>query len=138
MIGSCLREKPWPFWRSAKKKLSKAKPISSYHTENLLNRLETSTGALDRDSKQCFLDLGAFPKGKKFSVEALLDIWVYVRGMEWDDAFVVWLELAQKNLLNLTSEPGYGNYLHLLRRIYIYVFIINSCVFRILSWRMNF
>jgi Leucine-rich repeat (LRR) protein len=52
------------------------------------------------------LDLGAFPKGKKFNVDSLLDIWVYVRGMEWQDAFVVLLELASRNLLNLTSDPG--------------------------------
>jgi len=33
-----------------------------------------------------------------------LDIWVYTRGMEWQDAFVVLLELASRNLLNLTSD----------------------------------
>lgn len=106
VIGSCLHEQPLTFWRSAKEKLSKAESISPYHTEKLLNRLETSTDVLDDEPKQCFLDLGAFPKGKKFSVEALLDIWVYAHGMEWDDAFVVLLDLVQRNLLNLTSEPG--------------------------------
>nr|ABR16233.1 unknown [Picea sitchensis] len=106
VIGSCLRDQPWPVWKSAKEKLSRAESISSYHREKVLERLETSIDVLRDDSRQCFLDLGAFPKGRKFSVDALLDIWVYVRGMEWNDAFAVFLELAKGNLLNLTSDRG--------------------------------
>ena len=73
---------------------------------------------------------GAFPEGRKFSVDYLLDIWAYVREMEWDDAFMVLLELTKKNILNLTSDPGYGICLHLLLSlklliaspVFIYIF----------------
>ena len=51
-----------------------------------------------------FLDLGAFPKGRKFNVNLLLDTWVYVRGMERKNTFVVLLELASLNLINLTGD----------------------------------
>eukprot|EP00253_Pinus_taeda_P017312 PITA_17312 len=106
VIGSSLRNEPQPVWENAKKKLSRAEPISQYHREELLDCLETSIDVLDDESKECFLDLGAFPKGRKFNVDSLLDIWVRVRGMEWQDAFVVLLELASRNLINLTSDPG--------------------------------
>jgi len=106
VIGSSLRGEPQLVWENANKKLRRAESISEYHRDNLLHCLETSVDVLDDESKQCFLDLGAFPKGRKFSVDSLLDIWVYVRGMEWQDAFVVLLELASRNLLNLTSDPG--------------------------------
>jgi len=108
VIGSSLRGKPRPIWKNAERKLSKAESISEYHKESLLKRLETSIDVLDDKHKQCFLDLGAFPKGRKFSVESLLDIWVYVREMEWTDAFEVLLELASRNLLNLQGYPGSG------------------------------
>ncbi|GLJ44172.1 hypothetical protein SUGI_0921760 [Cryptomeria japonica] len=106
VIGSSLRGESTLVWESAKQKLSRAEHISEYHKEGLLNCLETSIDVLDDDLRQCFLDLGAFPKGRKCSVDALLDMWVYVRQMEWQDAFVVLLELASRNLINITSDPG--------------------------------
>eukprot|EP00253_Pinus_taeda_P016030 PITA_16030 len=106
VIGSSLRSKPRPIWSNSQRKLSKSESISEYHKESLLKRLETSIDVLDGKHKQCFLDLGAFPKGRKFSVETLLDFWVYVREMEWTDSLDVLLELASRNLLNLTGYPG--------------------------------
>jgi hypothetical protein len=77
--------------------------LSQRVTTSLLGN--KSIDVLVDESKECFLDLGAFPTSRKFSVDFLLDIWVYVRGMEWRDDFVVSLELASRNLLNLTSNP---------------------------------
>lgn len=108
VIGSCLHEEPQIVWESAKEKLSRAEHISPIHRDELLNRLEMSIYILDDVQKQCFLDLGAFPEGRKLSVDSLLDIWVYVRGMDWNDAFVVLLELAKRNLINLIGNPGSG------------------------------
>eukprot|EP01018_Ginkgo_biloba_P004421 Gb_41060 [translate_table: standard] len=106
VIGSSLRSEPRPVWESAKNRLSRAEYISDYHKETLYECLKPSIDVLDEETKQCFLDLGAFPEGRKNCVDALLDIWVYVRGMDWQDAFVVLLELASRNLLDLTSYPG--------------------------------
>jgi hypothetical protein len=106
VIGSSLHSKTQPGWELCKEKLSRAELISKDHKDGLLSRLKTSIDILDPKEKQCFLDLGAFPKGRKFGVDSLLDIWVYVRGMEWKEAFDVLLELASRNLMNLTGYEG--------------------------------
>ena len=104
VIGSSLHGQPRPVWDSAKNNLLNEKSISDYHKEGLLRCLETSIDALDEEAQECFLDLGSFPEDRKISVDALLDIWVYVRKMEWHDAFAILLEFSSRNLLNLTSN----------------------------------
>jgi hypothetical protein len=104
VIGSSLHGEPRPVWESAKNKLLNGESVSDYHKERLFRCLETSIDVLDEETRECFLDMGSFPEDKKISVDALLDIWVYVRKMEWNDAFVVLLKLASRNLLNLTSN----------------------------------
>ena len=104
VIGSSLHGKPYFMWARAKNKLLNGELVSNYHKEGLLRCLESSIDVLEEEARDCFLDLGSFPEDKKISVDALLDIWVYVRKMEWKDAFVVLLELASRNLLNLTSN----------------------------------
>ena len=104
VIGISLRNEPQLVWDKAQKKLSRAESISKHHREDLLHCLETSIDVLDDETKECFMDLGEFPKGRKICVDSLLDIWVYARGMDRKYAFVVLLELASRNLLNLTSD----------------------------------
>ncbi|KAH9319576.1 hypothetical protein KI387_021345 [Taxus chinensis] len=108
VIGSSLNGVPRVAWESAKNKLSKGESISDYHKEGLLRCLKTSIDFLDDVARECFLDLGAFPEDKKICADALLNIWVYVRKLDWNDALVILLELARRNLLNLTSNPGSG------------------------------
>ena len=105
VIGSSLRNEPKPIWENAKKKLLRAEPISQYHREELLNCLETSVDVLDNELKECILELGAFPEGRKFNVDSLLDIWEYSRSMEWQENFVILLELESRNPINLTRDP---------------------------------
>lgn len=71
VIGSCLRDQPWPVWESAKDDLSRADYLNDLHKEELLNCLETSVNILDDELKQCFLDLGAFPQGRGFVIRHL-------------------------------------------------------------------
>eukprot|EP00253_Pinus_taeda_P002508 PITA_02508 len=104
VIGSSLHGQPLPAWERAKNKLLNGEPVSDYHKEGLLRVLETSIDVLDEETRVCFLDLGSFPEDRKICAESLLDIWVYVRKMDWQDAFVILLELASRNLLNLTSN----------------------------------
>jgi len=104
VIGSSLHGEPRPVWESAKNKLLNGEPISYYHKQGLLVCLQTSIDVLDQEVRECFLDLGSFPEDRKIFMDALLDIWVYVRKMEWQDAFVILLELASRNLLNLMKN----------------------------------
>ncbi|GLJ19985.1 hypothetical protein SUGI_0362450 [Cryptomeria japonica] len=115
VIGSTLHGEPQVAWKRANSSLSKGESISDYHREGLLECLATSIDFLDDIVRECFLDLGSFPEDKKICADALLDIWVNVRKLEWQDAFVILLELASRNLLNLSSNPrnqaaiSYGN-----------------------------
>ncbi|KAH9289659.1 hypothetical protein KI387_033776 [Taxus chinensis] len=106
VIGSSLRDEPPPVWKIAKNKLSRGEPISGYHEDELCEHLKTtSIDVLDDYAKQCFLDLAAFPQGQIISANALLDIWVYVHGMDWDDAFMVLWEFKARSLLELKRDP---------------------------------
>ncbi|GLJ35577.1 hypothetical protein SUGI_0715160 [Cryptomeria japonica] len=93
VIGRSMRRQEDPmFWKRAINKLSGGETISSYHN-GLYERLKTSIDVLDHNAK-CFLDLAAFPEGRTISANALLDIWVYVHGMEPDDTFVLFVDFA--------------------------------------------
>lgn len=79
---------------------------SDNHEKGLIRLFESTIDSLDNVSKECFRDLGLFPEDKKICTNALLDIWVYVRGLEWHNAFSILSKLAYKNLLNLTCISG--------------------------------
>ncbi|GLJ19822.1 hypothetical protein SUGI_0359180 [Cryptomeria japonica] len=103
MVGSSMHKELDEVWKRAKK-ISEGEYISVYHRKGLFRLLQTSIDSLDDVTKECFLDLGLFPRNRKICVDALLDIWVYVRKLRRQDAFDILLELASKNLLNLTSN----------------------------------
>ncbi|KAH9319575.1 hypothetical protein KI387_021344, partial [Taxus chinensis] len=115
VIGSSLHRESHVVWKRAKSKICQGESISDYHKEGLLRLLETSIDFLDDVTRECFLDLGLFPEDRKIYANALLDIWVYVRKIEWHNAFVILSKLASRNLLNLTTNLGsqaaisYGN-----------------------------
>ncbi|KAH9292208.1 hypothetical protein KI387_042605, partial [Taxus chinensis] len=115
VIGSSLHGESHMVWKKEKSTICQGESISDYHKEGLLRLLETSIDFLDDITRECFLDLGLFPEDSKICVDALLDIWVYVRRIEWHDAFVILSKLASRNLLNLTTNLGsqatfsYGN-----------------------------
>ncbi|XP_059065410.1 putative disease resistance protein At5g47280 [Cryptomeria japonica] len=107
VIGSSLRDEPPPVWKSAKNKLSRGATIGEFHKEELFERLKTTIiDVLEENVKQCFMDLAVFPQGRTFCVDVLLDIWVYVRGMDWMDAFVILIELIARSLLELKRDPS--------------------------------
>ncbi|GLJ19877.1 hypothetical protein SUGI_0360240 [Cryptomeria japonica] len=106
VVGSSLYGEPHVAWENAKKILSLGESLSSYHSEGVFRCLETSIDCLDDVGRECFLDLGLFPKEKKICADALLDIWVYVPKMEWEDAYIMLLGLARRNLLNLSNNQG--------------------------------
>jgi hypothetical protein len=71
-----------PVWESAaKNKLLNGESISYYHKEKIHRCVETSIEVLDGETRECFLDVGSFPGNRKIFVNALSDIWVYVRKM---------------------------------------------------------
>ncbi|GLJ19808.1 hypothetical protein SUGI_0358900 [Cryptomeria japonica] len=83
--------------------------------KSLTRLCKTSIESPDDVLKECCLDLGLFPADRKICADALLDIWVYVRKLQRQNAFAILSELANRNLLNLTSNSRgdatiqYGN-----------------------------
>ncbi|XP_059075000.1 probable disease resistance protein At4g33300 [Cryptomeria japonica] len=105
VIGSSLHGEPHEVWERAKDKICKGESISDYHKNGLIRLLEISIDSLDDVAKECFLDIALFPDDRKICADALLDIWVYVRKLQWHDAFSILSDLASRNLLNLSSTP---------------------------------
>ena len=85
MIGSSMHEELNEVGKRTKK-ISEREYISDNHRKGLFRPLQTSIDALDDVAKECFLDLGLFPKNRKICVDALLDISVYVRKIQKRDA----------------------------------------------------
>ncbi|GLJ58905.1 hypothetical protein SUGI_1483900, partial [Cryptomeria japonica] len=104
VIGSSLHGQPHVAWEREKNNISKGETIFDYHKEGLLRCFQPSIDSLDDIVKECFLDLGLFPGNRKICVDALLDTWVNVRKLEWQDSFAILSMLARRNLLNLTSD----------------------------------
>ncbi|XP_057873854.1 probable disease resistance protein At4g33300 [Cryptomeria japonica] len=105
VIGSSLHGEPHEVWERAKDKICKGESISDYHKNGLIRLLEISIDSLDDVAKECFLDLALFPDDRKICAHALLDIWIYVRMLQWHDALSILSDLANRNLLNLSSTP---------------------------------
>ncbi|GLJ19835.1 hypothetical protein SUGI_0359480 [Cryptomeria japonica] len=101
LLGSSLQGESQDAWKN---KLSNGECMSDYHKEELFRSLQTSIDSLDDVTKECLLDLAIFPKDRKICIDALLDIWVYVRKLQKHDAFAILSELANKKLLNFTSK----------------------------------
>ncbi|KAH9319572.1 hypothetical protein KI387_021341 [Taxus chinensis] len=107
VIGSSLHGESHLVWKKAKSTICQGESISDYHKEGLLKLLETSIDFLDDVTRECFLDLGLFPEDRKICADALLDMWVYVRRIEWHDAFSILYKLArvkQHSHTETTSE----------------------------------
>ncbi|KAH9301383.1 hypothetical protein KI387_012966, partial [Taxus chinensis] len=111
VIGSSLHNKCPAVWKDGRVRLSRAQSISDYHKEGLLKCIETSVDMLEEEVRECFLDLGSFPEDRKNSVAALLDLWVYVRELDWEAAYTNLIELKSRNLVTLVDSPmdRFGN-----------------------------
>eukprot|EP00250_Pteridium_aquilinum_P011187 c19891_g1_i2 orf=318-3593(-) len=111
VIGGSLFSGEWfPIaWDNARNKLRQAEPLGEYHKDALQGRLQTSIDALDPILRECFLDLGVYPEDSKCPVETLLDIWVYVRGLEWEDAVLALAELGSRCLLDFNKGSRNNN-----------------------------
>ncbi|KAH9292954.1 hypothetical protein KI387_041860, partial [Taxus chinensis] len=104
VIGSSLHGESHLVWKKAKSTICQGESISDYHKEGLLRLLETSIDFLDDVTRECFLDLGLFPEDRKICTDALLDIWVYVRRIEWHDAFVHLIQTCKQKSIEFNHQ----------------------------------
>ncbi|XP_057873829.2 probable disease resistance protein At4g33300 [Cryptomeria japonica] len=104
VIASSIHGESHKAWKRPTNKVSKRKCKSDCDRKGLIRLPQISIDFLDDVAKECFLDLGLFPKNRKICLDALLDIWVYVRKLQRHDAFAILSEFARRNLLNLTNN----------------------------------
>ncbi|XP_057873866.1 probable disease resistance protein At4g33300 [Cryptomeria japonica] len=104
VIASSMHGESHKVWKRATNKVSRRKCKSDCDRKGLFRLPQISIDFLDDVAKECFLDLGLFPENRKICVDALLDIWVYVRKLQRHDAFAILSEFARRNLLNLTNN----------------------------------
>ncbi|GLJ19796.1 hypothetical protein SUGI_0358750 [Cryptomeria japonica] len=104
VIASSMHGESHKAWKRATNKVSKRKCKSDCDRKRLIRLPQICIDFLDDVAKECLLDLGLFPENRKICVDALLDIWVYVRKLQRHDAFAILSEFARRNLLNLTNN----------------------------------
>ncbi|XP_071733258.1 probable disease resistance protein At4g33300 [Rutidosis leptorrhynchoides] len=109
VIGASLRDQNEKYWEAAKIRLSKAQPICDSHESELLNRMKLSVDCLTEKVRDCFLDLGAFPEDKKIPLDVLVNIWTELHDIDEEEAFVILVELSNKNLITLVKDSRAGD-----------------------------
>ncbi|XP_031483385.1 putative disease resistance protein At5g47280 [Nymphaea colorata] len=103
VIGSSLRRESLRKWRKTAQMLLKGGQIFKEH-KALLNILGTSLISLEKDLKECFMDLGSFPEDEKIPAASVVDMWIEIRGFDEDDAYVALVELSRRNLFTLIER----------------------------------
>ncbi|CAL9241491.1 unnamed protein product [Arabidopsis halleri] len=107
VIGASLKDRPENYWEGAVERLSRGKPVDEIHESKVFAQIEATLENLDPKSKECFLDMGAFPEGKKIPVDVLINMLVEIHDLETATAFDVLVDLANRNLLTLVKDPTY-------------------------------
>ncbi|XP_010526003.1 PREDICTED: probable disease resistance protein At4g33300 [Tarenaya hassleriana] len=108
VIGASLKDRPQKYWEGAAKRLSRGEPADEAHESSVLDQIATSLENLDLKSRECFMDLGAFPEDKKIPLDVLINMWVGIHDIEEEEAFKVLVDLSDKNLLTLVKDPRLG------------------------------
>ncbi|XP_006279735.2 putative disease resistance protein At5g47280 [Capsella rubella] len=108
VIGASLKGRPEKYWQGAVNRLSRGEPADINHETIVFAQIEASLEILDKKSRECFLDLGAFPEDKKIPLGVIINMWVELHDMDEETAFSILMDLADKNLLTLVKDPRFG------------------------------
>ncbi|KAL0728602.1 hypothetical protein Bca4012_024695 [Brassica carinata] len=108
VIGGSLKDQPERYWQGALKRLSRGEPADETHESRVFSQMEATLETLDLKTRECFLDLGAFPEDKKIPLEVIINMWVELHDLEEETAFAVLVDLSDKNLLTLVKDPRLG------------------------------
>ncbi|XP_010437782.1 PREDICTED: probable disease resistance protein At4g33300 [Camelina sativa] len=109
VTGASLKDRPEKYWEGALQRLSKGEPADETHETRLLHQMEASLEYLDQTTKECFLDLGAFPEDRKIPLDVLINMWIELHDIEEGNAFAILVDLSDKNLLTLGKDPRLGS-----------------------------
>ncbi|EOA19982.1 hypothetical protein CARUB_v10000246mg [Capsella rubella] len=108
VIGASLKNQPEKYWEGAVTRLSKGEPADETHESRVFAQIQATLENLDLKTRDCFLELGAFPEDKKIPLDVLINVLVELHDLEDTTAFAVIVDLANRNLLTLVKDPRFG------------------------------
>ncbi|VVB05429.1 unnamed protein product [Arabis nemorensis] len=108
VIGASLKNQPEKYWEGVVKRLSRGEPADETHESRVFAQIEATLETLDLKTKDCFLDMGAFPEDKKIPLDVIINMWVEMHDLEEETAFALLVDLSNKNLLTLVKDPRLG------------------------------
>ncbi|KAK0604227.1 hypothetical protein LWI29_013371 [Acer saccharum] len=102
VVGKLLCGEPAAVWQSKVKEWDKGESNFISGTE-LLVCLQSSLNALDDEVKECYLDLGSFPRNQRILMNALIDMWIELHNWVEDglSAITYLHKFSDRNLINL-------------------------------------
>ncbi|KFK23237.1 hypothetical protein AALP_AAs45051U000100, partial [Arabis alpina] len=108
VVGASLKNQPDKYWEGVVKRLSRGEPANETHESRMFAQIEATLETLDLKTRECFLDMGAFPEDKKIPIGVIINRWVEMHDLEEETAFALLVDLSNKNLLTLVKDPRLG------------------------------
>lgn len=107
VVGASLKSRPEKYWEGVVNRLSRGEPADETHESRLFTQIEATLETLDPKTRECFMDMGAFPEDKKIPLDVIINMWVEMYDLEDATAFAVLVDLSNRNLLTLVKDPRY-------------------------------
>ncbi|KAF8115254.1 hypothetical protein N665_0029s0092 [Sinapis alba] len=108
VVGASLKDRPEIYWQGVVNRLSKGEPADETHESRVFAQIEATLETLDPKTRECFIDMGAFPEDKKIPLDVIINMWVEMYDLEDATAFAVLVDLSNRNLLTLVKDPRFG------------------------------
>lgn len=107
VVGASLKSRPEKYWEGVVNRLSRGEPADETHESRVFAQIEATLETLDPKTRECFMDMGAFPEDKKIPLDVIINMWVEMYDLEDATAFAVLVDLSNRNLLTLVKDPRY-------------------------------
>ncbi|XP_027348721.1 probable disease resistance protein At5g66900 [Abrus precatorius] len=103
VIGRSLSYRPYALWQKMVEEMSQGHSILDSNTE-LLTSLQKLMDVLEDSPiiKECFMDLGLFPEDQRIPVNALIDMWAELYGLD-DDGIEAMDTIKKLESMNLAD-----------------------------------
>lgn len=108
VVGASLKGRPEKYWEGVVNRLSRGEPADETHDSRVFAQIEATLETLDPKTRECFIDMGAFPEDKKIPLDVIINMWVEMYDLEDATAFAVLVDLSNRNLLTIVKDPRFG------------------------------
>ncbi|KAF3504712.1 hypothetical protein F2Q69_00045620 [Brassica cretica] len=107
VVGASLKGRPEKYWEGVVKRLSKGEPADETHESRVFAQIEATLETLDPKTRECFMDMGAFPEDKKIPLDVIINMWVEMFGAMYTsyyDIFVTQHDVLRDLALHLSNR----------------------------------